>query len=299
MKNIVVAGEFSFTEDQKKRLENLGTVTFVGESESAQQWCEKVQGADIICSDGDYLLENLPNLKNVFVTYPFIELGSFDSQELEKNGVFVANTQGSNRDSIVEWVMFMILSLLRKFPHTLNVTENIPLEFHESLCGKNLLIVGKGSIGQKIGSVSESFGMNVEFFCRGDKLSEKTASADVIVNSLNCNPSSENLLDEEFFLSVKKGAYFISFVRQYTYDLNGLITSLDKDVMAGAAIDCDPESPGDTTNDFYQKIVKHDKILATPHIAFSTQQAKAQGVETVVQNIEAYCAGKPQNILKK
>ncbi len=56
---------------------------------------------------------------------------------------------------------------------------------------------------------------------------------------------------------------------------------------------------GDTSNDFYKKILDHKKILATPHIAFATQQAKKNGLETVVKNVEAFMVGRPINLVVK
>ena len=107
----------------------------------------------------------------------------------------------------------------------------------ESLDGKKVLIVGKGSIGSKIAIPCGAFGMEVDFYERGDDLVAKAADADLIINSLNVNTTSKNLLDEDFFMSLKKGAYYVTFVRQYTYDLNGLLKAIDKGVVAGAAID--------------------------------------------------------------
>jgi len=277
----------------------VGEVAQVPYPETTEEWVKLSEDSDVICGGGGGLYDNLSNMKDVFVTYPYIELGTFDSEKLKEQGVVVANTQGSNRDSIVEWAMFMMLSLHRKFPAVVNVKDDIPLEFNQSLVGKNVLIVGKGSIGTQVGKLSEAFGMNVEFFERGDDLVSESKDADVIVNSLNCNSSSKNLLDEKFFISLKQGAYYITFARQHTYDLAGLIKSLDEGVLAGAAIDCDPEKPGDTKNEYYSTVVKHDKILATPHIAFATKQASTNAMEIMVQNVEAYLGGKPQNVLTK
>ena len=100
-------------------------------------------------------------------------------------------------------------------------------------------------------------------------------------------------------MSRKKGVYYISFVRPYTYDLDGLLKSIDRGIVGGAAIDCDPEKFGDTTNEFYKKALSNPKVLVTPHIAFSTKQAIVNGAEIAVKNIEAFVAGKPQNILTK
>jgi glycerate dehydrogenase len=298
MKKIVTLG-INLKEDHKKRLKIAGELIETEAPKSVDDFVKKVSGANVVYSGGNFLLEALPKLKNVLVTYPFIELGIFNSENLEKNGVYVANAQGGNRDSIVEWVMFMVLSLFRKFSPMVRPTKNFDVQLQETLVDKKVLIVGHGSIGSQIGKLCEVFGMKVDFFNRGDDLTEKSKQADLIINSLNCNSSSKNLLNEEFFMSLKKGAYYLTFSRPYTYDIDGLIKSIEAGIVASAAIDCDPEGFGDTTNAFYQKCLSNEKILVTPHIAFSTKQAIANGGEVVVQNIEAYLKGESQNVLTK
>ena len=298
MKKITVLG-IKFTDEQKKRLNALGTVEHFPSPSTSDEFLKLVKDADIICSDGSFLLENLSKLKNVFVTYPYIELGVFNSEDLKKNGVFVANTQGSNRDAIVEWVMFMVLSLFRKFPTMVRVTNSFQIELKESLVGKKVLIVGMGNIGTKISELCEAFGINIDFFERSDNLLTKSKNVDLVINALNSNSSSKNLLNEKFFMSLKKGAYFVTFVRYYTFDIDGLIKAIKAGIVKSAAIDCDPESPGDTTNKFYKKALANKNILVTPHIAFSAKQASMNGKEFVVQNVEAYVSGHPKNVLVK
>jgi D-3-phosphoglycerate dehydrogenase len=298
MKKIVTLG-INLDEDYKKRLKLIGELSVLDTPTSVEDFLEKAKEADVIYSNGDCLLEALPKLQNVFVTYPYVELGVFNSEELENKGVFVANSQSGNRDSIVEWVMYMTISLFRKFAPMVRATENFPVELQQSLNGKKVLIVGHGSIGSQIGVLCNAFGMEVNFFDRDDDLAIKSKEVDLIINSLNCNSSSQNLLDEIFFMNLKNGVYFITFSRPYTYDIDGLIKSIDTGIVAGAAIDCDPEDFGDTTNDFYQKALSNSKILVTPHIAFSTKQAVANGREIAIQNIEAYLSGKPKNLLRK
>jgi len=133
----------------------------------------------------------------------------------------------------------------------------------------------------------------------GDALAASSKDADLVINSLNCNSSSQNLLDETFFMNLKKGAYYLTSSRPYTYDIDGLIKSINAGKVAGAAIDCDPEEFGDTTNVFYKRALSNSKILVTPHIAFSTKQAVAKGGEIAIQNIESFLKGKSKNILRK
>lgn len=299
MKKITITGAIPFADEQMARLRSLGEVAILTDYKSASEWLAAVQGADVIISDGDYLYENLENLENVFVTYPYIELGAFDSERLKQKGVFVANAQGGNRDAITEWALWMILSLFRNFPVYLNTHEQKPFTLYTNLVGKKALVVGAGSIGTTIGEVCKSFKMNVTYFKRGDDLQAASADADLVINALNCNSSSKNLLDEQFFMALKRGSYYVTFARPYTYAIDGVFKSLDAGILAGAGIDCDPEPVFDTTNAFYQKCLAHKNVLVTPHIAFSAKESGANGREMVVQNVEAFLAGKPQNILVK
>jgi phosphoglycerate dehydrogenase-like enzyme len=298
IKKIITLG-ISLSDEHKKRLTAAGELMVLENPTSVEDFLKKSDNADIIYSNGDYLLASLPKLKNVFVTYPYIELGAFNTEELGKNGVIVANAQGGNKDSIVEWVIYMALSLFRKFGPFVRATENIPVELQESLHDKKVLIIGHGSIGSQIGILFNAFGMKVTFFNRGDNLAISSKNSDLIINSLNCNSTSKNLLNESFFMNLKKDCYYITFARPYTYDIDGLIKSINGGLVAGAAIDCDPEKFGDTKNEFYQKALSNPKILVTPHIAFSTKQAVANGREIAIQNIESFVVGEPKNILKK
>ena len=298
MKKVIVLG-VNFNDEQRRRLEKVAELKYAASPESAEEFLKSVEGFDVICSDGSYLLENLPKLKNVFVTYPYIELGAFNSEKLKKNGVLVANTQGSSRDTIAEWVIFMILSLLRKFIPLVRVSESPEFQLNESLVDKKVLIVGKGNIGMRIGELCEVFKMQVDYFVRGDDLLTKASDADLVVNSLNSNSSTKNLLDEKFFMAMKHDSYFISCVRHYTFDLGGLIRAIDTGVVSGAAIDTDPEEVFDASNDFYKKALSNEKILVTPHVAFSSKLASANGREFAVENIETYLAGKSKRVLTK
>src|SRR3989338_3748249 len=157
MKKIVTLG-ISLKDEHQRRLEAMGELKVLESPTSVEDFLSKVKNAEVIYSNGNYLLESLSKLKNVFVTYPYVELGVFNSEKLEKNGVLVANARGGNRDSIVEWVMYMVISLFRKFTPLVRVTENLPVEFQQSLNGKKILIMGHGNIGSQVGVLCKAFG---------------------------------------------------------------------------------------------------------------------------------------------
>jgi D-3-phosphoglycerate dehydrogenase len=299
MKKLVISGNIDFSDDQRARLERLCQVKQTPVANTVEEWADTVKDADIIISDGSFLPDGLFELHNKLVTYPYIELGDFDTNKLRAQNVIVANGEGGNRDSIVEWTMAMTIELFRQFRPAVNTATDWPFQRHESLVGKKVTIVGHGNIGTQIGVLSAAFGMNVSFFNRGDTLTESVKEADLVINALNCNASSQNLLNAAFFQAQKPGSYFVSFVRPYTYDVDGLIAGLKSGIIAGAAIDCDPEKAGDTSNAFYQKLLAQPNVLVTPHVAALTNQAAANGREKLVTNIEAYVSGNPLKTLNK
>jgi phosphoglycerate dehydrogenase-like enzyme len=70
--------------------------------------------------------------------------------------------------------------------------------------------------------------MNVTYFRKGDNLINSIKDVDVVINCLTTNETTLNLLDEKFFFSFKKGAYFINICDYAIYDINALIRSLDE-----------------------------------------------------------------------
>jgi D-lactate dehydrogenase len=299
MKKIALDGDFNFTDGQLARLNAIGKLEKISNASTDAEWLKAVKGYDVVCTWGDHVLANLDKLENILVTYPYTELGSFDSELLAKKNVFVANARGGNRKSIVEWTMFMVLSLYRQLPTFLRTIKQYPFTSTDSIEGEKVLIVGHGTIGTEVGNRCEAFGMVVDYFNRGDDLTEKASNADMVVNALSCNPSSDNLLNADFFTKMKKGAFYVTFAQPYTYDIDGLISAIDAGIVEGAAIDCDPEPLFDVSNDFYKKCLSNEKILVTPHVAGVTRQAAANGLDIMVSNVEAYLNKKPQNVLAK
>jgi phosphoglycerate dehydrogenase-like enzyme len=296
---IVVTGSLPFSAEQVRRLQRVGRVTAAGEAGSADEWLKQVEGADVVCSDGTFVAANLGRLRDVFVTFPFVEIGSFDTDALARRNVMVANARGSNRDSVVEWAVFMALSLLRRFPGYLNADRELRFERGESLSGKDACVIGAGDIGSHLGMVLEALRANVRYVTRDDDLITAASGCQLIVNSLSATPSSAQLLDRRFFRALDPGSYFITYVRPHTFDVTALLEALDDGILAGAAVDCDPQAPFDTANAYYRTLAAHGKVLATPHVAFATTQAERRGLDTVVENVEAFANGQPRNVLVK
>jgi len=287
-------------EEQKSRLNWLGDVTFYDElSNSYDEWVERCQWADVICTGKFGLKQKYQELADVFISLGFVGVGFFDKEILKKNNVMVSNSPGCNKDAVTEWVIFMLLALMRKFPAIVNVEKilNKRPETTTGLKWKSVCILGQWNIWSNVGYVCEAFGMRIFYVERWEDLLESVEDADVVISCFSVNESTKNLLNEEFFAWLKKWAYFITPVDYVTYDVDALISSLDNWHLAGAAIDAMWIQVGDVDDKFYKKIQSHPKILATPHIAWASDVADKRWGDMMIDNVEAWIAGKPINLI--
>lgn len=304
MVKIVVTNNQAFSESQKRRLNQLGDVTYFDSlPESADEYLKRVAGADIICSGTAGLKDAYPKLKNVYVTVGFVSVAFLDLEVLRKNNVVISNAPGANRHAVSEWITAMMLIMVRDLTRFLNTKEafrkegNLP-PIRPGLAGMNITILGQGNIGTRVAEVASALEMNVKLLKRGDNLQRFIKDADVVVDTLSTNPSTRGLLNDSFFQSMKQGSYFITVTGPEIVDYDAMLRALDEGILAAAASDCGSILVGDTDNPLYKKLLKHPKVLVTPHISYNSQKSMEIGANIMIDNVEAWIKGKPQNIVK-
>jgi len=300
MKKIVVTQNHDLYPDQIERLKSLGEVKFYNDlAKTPEEWLERVGGFEIICSGKFGLKQKIYELGDVFISLPFVDIGWIDSRKLKERNITVSYSPGCNRVAVSEWIIGMMINLLRDLPKYIGVgslpKHTLP-EKTAGLAKKKVTILGPGNIGSRVGKICESLEMEVSYFKKGDDLLKSVKDADVVINTLSNNPTTQGLLDKKFFDSFKNGAYFISVTSSQIYDVDSLLAALDKNI-AGAAIDTGQIQVGDTDDPFYQRLLKNPKILVTPHIAYNSDTTARVGNDMMIDNIEAYLAGKPTNLV--
>lgn len=301
MPKIAITHDLGLSPEDMERLNSMGEVA-VHDSRpsSGEDWFSRCEGADIICSGISGLRDAYQELKDVFISLPYVGTSFLDRDILKKNNIKVSNSPGCNKDAVAEWIIGMIINLFRELPFYIGNNDlpkgKIP-DATLGLAGKNVLIIGKGNVGVRVGEICKSLRMSVDYFTREDNLVEKAKNKDVLINCLSSNETSKNILNEEFFKLLKKGSYFIAVSSNEVYDSQAMFKSLNNKILAGVAIDDGLMSACDVNNDFYQELLKHSKILATPHIAFNTDVTNKVGNQMMINNIIAYLKGEQINII--
>src|ERR1700712_4034214 len=207
-----------------------------------------------------------------------------------KRGIPVFNAPYSNTRSVAELVLGEIIMLLRGIPEknslvhrggwTKSAVGSVEVR------GKTLGIVGYGHIGTQIGILAEQLGMRVLFHDIEGKLPLGNARAmpslkallsesDVVTLHVPETPQTKNLIGREQLAAMKKGAHLINAARGTVVDIEALAAALEKQHLAGAAIDVFPSEPKGNDEEFLSALRKFDNVILTPHIGGSTVEAQA------------------------
>lgn len=219
-------------------------------------------------------------------------------------GVTVFNAPYSNTRSVAELVLAQAIILLRGVAEKNAKAHRgkwlkSALKSYEAR-GKQLGIVGYGSIGSQLSVMAESLGMKVCFYdvisklpignaTQKSTLDELLATSDVVSLHVPETFSTANLISAAQLKKMKQGSILINAARGTVVDIDALCVELESGKLLGAAIDVFPIEPRSNDDEFISPLRKFDNVILTPHIGGSTVEAQENiGVE-VVEKLIRYC----------
>jgi D-3-phosphoglycerate dehydrogenase len=205
-----------------------------------------------------------------------------------RRGIVVMNTPGGNTVSTAEHTMALMLALSRNVApanDSLKAGRWDRGKFTGTqLEGKTLGIIGMGRVGLAVAKRSQGFGMKVvgfDPFLSAERaldlgiesvarLGELWDRCDYITLHTPLSAETRNLVGAREIERMKPGVRLINCARGGLIDEQALAAALDAGKVAGAAVDVyDPEPPPADN-----PIVKHPKVLVTPHLGASTEEAQ-------------------------
>ncbi|MBQ3071835.1 MAG: D-2-hydroxyacid dehydrogenase [Oscillospiraceae bacterium] len=173
------------------------------------------------------------------------------------------------------------------------------------LAGKTIGLVGFGAIGRTVAKIAEAFSMEVLVYsrtvrpeyetehCRFCSLDELLEESDVV--SLHCplTEQTERLIREETLAKMKDGAILLNTGRGPLVDEQAVADALERGKLSGYAADvvCKEPIPADSP------LLGAKNCFLTPHIAWATKDARERLLKVSAENLRAFAAGKPQNVV--
>jgi glycerate dehydrogenase len=228
-----------------------------------------------------------------------------DVEAARKRSIPVTNVPTYGTASVAQMVFAHLLNLTQNVAHHARTVKDGRWCTSEDFCywdmplveltGLTIGIIGFGRIGQATAKLALAFGMNVVAYdvtmpahtsegCEMATLEDVFRLADVV---------SENLVDEQRLALMKKTAFLINTSRGPLIDEGALADALNKGMIAGAGLDVLAAEPPDERN----PLLKTRNCYVTPHIAWATRSARERLLNVAVENVAAFLAGEPKNVV--
>lgn len=297
-------------------LEKYGDIT-VHERTAPAEIAERAAGATAVLTNkvplGAEVLKQLPDLKYIGVLATGYNI--IDIAHAKQQGIVVTNVPGYSTRSVAQLTFALLLELCHHVQrHSDRVkdgkwSQSPDFSFWDypliELAGKTMGIVGFGDIGRQVADIATAFGMHVVAQSRTEtdqshrrsfrwvQLDELLAQSDVV--SLHCplTPQTQGLINTHTLARMKTSAFLLNTSRGPLVQEESLAAALDAGGLAGAAVDVLGVEPPRADNPLFTA----KNCLVTPHIAWATKEARTRLMSTVGENLEAYLAGRPINVV--
>jgi len=219
---------------------------------------------------------------------------NIDAAACAAKNIRICRAEGANARGVAELAMALMLALVRSIPFSDKTIKAGGWErrIGAELPGLTLGLVGCGKIGKIIVRLATAFGMNVaaydpfpdtSFAVPGFRYAEfETVIASSDILSLHCPPleSRRPVLDRAAIGQLKKGAYLVNTARAGLLDEDAVLAALESGRISGLAVDVFAEEP---PRDF--RLLKHERVIATPHIGGFTRESVDRAVGVAVDNL--------------
>ena len=168
------------------------------------------------------------------------------------------------------------------------------------IAGSNIGIVGYGAIGKEVGRRAAALGMQILPY---DVVTQPglvdfemmVKESDVITLHMPLTPQTKNMFGAKELKMMKSTAILINTARGGLVDEAALAEALKNGTIAGAGFDVLTKEPPKDGNILLD--LKLPNLIVTPHVAWASQEAMQILADQLIDNVEAFVAGKPQNVV--
>jgi glycerate dehydrogenase len=258
------------------------------------------------------ILAQLPRLKMVAISAT--GYNGIDIAACRQRGIAVANIRNYAIHTVPEHVFALVLALRRNLLAYRREIEQGAWQKSEQFClfthhiselsGSTMGIIGEGAIGQGTAAIARGFGMRVLFAYHDSPkkkeivltpLDQVLAESDVL--SLHCplTPATQNLIGIDELRKMKRSALLINTARGGLVNETALVQALDEGLIAGAGFDVLTVEPPVNGNPLLD--LRRANFILTPHVAWASDEAMQVLADQLIDNVEAWVAGRPQNLV--
>lgn len=278
----------------------------------------RAAGAEVVLTNKVVIdaavMAQLPALRYVGVLATGYNVVDLDAAR--QHGVVVTNIPAYSTMSVAQMVMAHLLNITHHVAeHAQAVRDGawqnavdfcFALTPLQELDGLTLGIVGYGNTGRATARIAKAFGMKVMAYSskpadvlaadgllKAESVEQLFREADVL--SLHCplTESTRHLVNAERLQLMKPQAILINTGRGPLVDDQALADALNEERIAAAGIDVLTQEPPRQGS----PLIGARNCYITPHIAWATLAARQRLMAIALDNVRAFAAGKPQNVV--
>ena len=253
-------------------------------------------------------LAQLPKLKLIAVAATGTDC--IDKAYCKAHGIAVVNIRNYADNTVPEHTLAMIFALRRNLIPYVRDVRHGKWQTIEQFCyfdhpihdvaGSTLGLIGYGALGKSVATRAEALGMKViatDVYDFPGKVDLDTILKESDIVSLHCplTDGTRNIIGAAEFKKMKKAAILINTARGGLVDEAALVEALKSGEIAGAGFDVltvEPPKQGNVLLD-----ADLPNLLITPHVAWASIEAMTGLANQLVDNIEAWVAGAPRNLV--
>lgn len=317
MKIVVLESDSLGDDVDLSALGRFGEVAVYGQS-TLEDTPDKVKDADIVIINRILMNEDTvggaEHLKMIAITATGYNM--IDREYTSGRGIAVANVPGYSTDSVAQHTFALALYLVNHMAYydqyvksgaytKTDIFNPFSRKIHE-LAGKTWGIIGMGDIGRKVAEIASVFGCRILYYSTSGQnkkqpyscveLDALLAQSDIVSVHAPLNEATKGLMNLEKFRKMKPGAVFINVARGAIVNEADLVQALKEGSIAAAGLDVLSEEPMQEGSPLLE-IQDSGKLVVTPHIAWSTCEARQRVVDEVCRNIDAFLRGEQRNLI--
>ncbi len=230
-----------------------------------------------------------------------IGVDNVDVPAATERGIVVMNTPGGNNVTTAEHAVALIVALARHIPQATASMKAGKWDKKSfvgmELFGRTLGVVGLGNIGRIVADRARGLGMKVighdpfltdaaaaKLDVERASFDELLARADIVTVHVPRTKETTGLLGREAFAKAKPGVLIVNAARGGIVDEEALLEALESGQVGGAGLDVFVDEPPASDH----PLVVHERVICTPHLGASTEQAQLNVAVAVAEQVRDY-----------
>jgi len=250
---------------------------------------------------GADLMRKLPKLE--IVGCQGVGVDAIDLGYTRTHNVIVTNTPDVLNDDVADTAMALLLAAIRRIPQgDRYVRDGKWLKGHmaltDTLRNRTLGMVGFGRIGKTIAKRAAAFDLKIVYHTRTQqtgqtflhypRLIEMARDVDIMVVIVPGGAATRHLINAHVLEALGPSGYLINVARGSVVDEAALIKALQEGKIAGAGLDVFENEPA-----VPEALIGMDNVVLAPHVGSATHHTRNAMAQLVVDNLKAWCEGRP------